>query len=377
MQTVSEIKKVLRLDIEKLRDPRGFLNAGIPRFNRFFGRDSLISGWQLLDTDPLICRATLEALSKLQSRRFNKKTDEEPGKIIHETYSGPRSKPPHRYFPMPYYGAIDSTPLYLIVFAMYLDRTKDRAFVKKHRFHIAAAAEWVTKRIEKDGFLYYQRGNRKGLFHQGWKDGFGNHLQIRLPVAIVEAQGYAYLALSAAAKLLPRSSFNFLHTARELKARFTQSFWMQKPRYFALALDGKRKQRAAITSNPGHLLFTGILNRDQADAVVRRLFKPDIFTSYGIRTHSAKEPDFDSLSYHLGSVWPHDNWIIAQGLKKLGHKQEYLKIKKALLRAYQKIGFIPEFYGVIDNKIILEMEKMVCHPQAWANGALLNFLSQK
>lgn len=375
MQTVREIKNALRHDIEKLHDPRGFLNAGVPRFNRLFGRDSLISAWQLLGFDPSICRATLEILSKLQGRRFNKKTDEEPGKIIHESYFGPRSKPPHRYFPMPYYGAIDSTPLYLIVFAMYLNKTKDHAFAKKHRASISAAAKWVAKRIKRDGFLYYQRSNRKGTFHQGWKDGFGNHLRIRPPVAIVEAQGYAYLALHAAAKLLPQQSSDFLRLARELKTRFTKSFWMPKRQYFALALDGKRKQRAAITSNPGHLLFTGILNRDEANAVVKRLFKPDIFTPCGIRTHSAKEPDFDPLSYHLGSVWPHDNWIIAQGLKQLGYKKEYQKIKNALRGAYQELGKIPEHYGVIKNKIA-EI-KTACHPQAWASGALLNFLSRK
>ena len=372
MQTVSKIKNALWRDIEKLRDPRGFLNAGIPRFNRLFGRDALISGWQLLNLDPSICRASLEVLSRLQGAKFNKKTDEEPGKIIHETYFGSHSKPPHRYFPMPYYGAIDPTPLYLIVFAMYLDKTKDHAFVKQYRPYISAAARWIVKRIKRDGFLYYQRGSRRGTFHQGWKDGFSNHLQINPPVAIVEAQGYAYLALCASAKLLPQSSFDFLRMARELKTRFAQSFWMPKQCYFALALDGKGMQRAAITSNPGHLLFTGILHRDQADAVVKRLFKPDIFTPYGIRTHSAKESDFDPLSYHLGSVWPHDNWITAQRLKQLGYKKEYQKIKNGLVRAYQELGKMPEYYGVIKNKIV--GIKTACHPQAWASGALLNFL---
>ena len=372
---MQELKEKLQNDIETLRDPRGFLNAGIPRFNRLFGRDSLISAWQLLNLDPSICRVTLEILSRLQGRRFNKKTDEEPGKIIHETYFGSRSKPPHHYFPMPYYGAIDSTPLYLIVFAMYLNKTKDYAFAKKHQFHIAAAAELVAKRIKKDGFLYYQRGNRKGLFHQGWKDGFDDHLRIQPPVVIIEVQGYAYCALRAAAQLLPQSFFDFLRLAQELKTRFAQSFWMPKQRYFALALDGKDKQRTAITSNPGHLLFTGILKKDRAGLVVKKLFSPELWTKYGIRTHGVNEPDFDAQSYHLGSVWPHDNWIIAQGLKKCGYPTEYQKVKNAILTAHKELGHIPELYAVFPGGQLKEIPK-ACPIQAWASGAALQFITE-
>ena len=152
---------------------------------------------------------------------------------------------------------------------------------------------------------------------------------------------------------------------------------MKDKRYFVLGLDGKKRQRKAITSNPGHLLFTGICDKEKEKIIVKRLFEKDLWTPYGIRTHSSLEPDFDPKSYHLGSVWPHDNWIIAQGLKKLDHKREYLKIKSALLGAYKELGFIPEFYGVgQDKKIIIKgLESEPCPLQAWAMGALLNFLS--
>ena len=165
--------------------------------------------------------------------------------------------------------------------------------------------------------------------------------------------------------------------ARNLKEKFNQEFWMEDRKFFALALDGDKKQVKKITSNPGHLLFTGIIEEDKIDFVIKRLFEDDMWTTYGIRTHSSLEEDFDPLSYHLGSVWPHDNWIIAQGLKKLGYQKEYDKIKEAIIRAYEKIGYLPEYYAVLDDKIIFKglKEKEPDYPQAWATGALINFLA--
>lgn len=235
---------------------------------------------------------------------------------------------------------------------------------------------------DNDGFLEYERNYPTGLFHQGWKDSEVDHLKINPPVAIVEMQGYAYAAYLAAAKMANEFgecalTEELTKKAKKLKQRFNEKFWMEKQKYFCLALDGEKRQRKAITSNPGHLLFTGILEQDKIDLVVKRLFAPDIWTPYGIRTHSDKEPDFDAKSYHLGSVWPHDNWIITQGLKLLGYQKEYRKIKDAFLLAYEKIGFIPELYGVIDNNITVELKGTPCHPQAWATGALFNFLEEK
>ncbi|MFH1462744.1 MAG: amylo-alpha-1,6-glucosidase, partial [bacterium] len=339
---------------------------------------SLIAAWQLLDWNPGICKATLSILSQFQGEVFHDEREEEPGKILHET-DLEKNWHAKGYFPFPYYGSVDSTPLFLIVFSLYFKKTKDRNFLESHWENILKALNWLEDcgDRDKDYFLEYQRKNPNGLLHQGWKDSFDDCLKIKTPVAIVEAQGYQYLALTEISELATmRKDFDL---AKRLKARseklreeFNKKFWMPRVRYFALALDGHKKQRKAITSNPGHLLFTGILEKDKSKAVINRLFEPDLWTSYGIRTHSTKEPDFREKQFHLGVVWPHDNWIIAQGFKKFGFEEEYRKIKKALFLAHKEIGFLPEYYGVKDNKIIKIPQAN--YPQAWATCALFNFL---
>lgn len=373
-------RKVLR-EIQQLKDKKGFLKTGLPKFNRLFGRDSLISAWQLLDRKPGICQATLEILSQLQGKVFNDNREEEPGKIIHET-DLEKSHHPKNYFPFPYYGSIDSTPLFLILFSFYYKKTKNIRFLNSHWENILKSLHWIEEcgDKDKDFFLEYQRKNPKGLFHQGWKDSFDNHLKIKPPVAIVEVQGYQYLALKEVSEIAKVKkdwdlAKKLKERAKNLKEKFNEKFWMEGKKYFALALDGKKQQRKAITSNPGHLLFTGIVREDKINFVVKRLFEKDLFTPFGIRNHSSLEPDFDAKSYHLGSIWPHDNWIVAQGLEKLGFKKKYQKIKKAMILAYEKIGFLPEFYGVVNGKVTLDRRKNPCYPQAWSSGALFNFLS--
>ena len=379
MRDIKKIKKQLLGEIESLKDERGFIRAGLPNYNRFFGRDSLIVSWQLLENNPEICKKTLEVLSKSQGKKINKEREEEPGKILHET-DFKRKRHPESYFPFPYYGSVDSAPLYLIIFYFYFQKTKNKKFLKKYLKNVLAAINWMEKYGDKDKdlFLEYQRKNPRGLFHQGWKDGFKNHSRIKPPVAIVEVQGYQYLALKSSAilaKVLRKNKISkeLLKKAERLKKEFNKKFWMSDKKYFALALDDKKLQKKTITSNPGHLLFTGVLEKDKEKFLVKKLFQKDLWTPYGIRTHSSKEADFNPESYHKGSIWPHDNWIIAQGLKKLGYKKEYQKIKKAILKAFLELGYLPELYGVVDNKIV-EIPR-ACYPQAWASGALLNFLS--
>ena len=376
------IKRKALAEIRQLKDKKGFIRAGLPRFNRLFGRDSLIAAWQLLDKNPGICQATLEILSQYQGKIFNDEREEEPGKIIHET-DLEKSHHPENSYPLPYYGSIDSTPLFLILFSFYYKKTKNLKFLNSRWENILKAVNWIEECGDKDKdlFLEYQRKNPKGLFHQGWKDGFEDHLKIEPPVAIAEIQGYQHLALREVAYLAEiKKDWDLVdkleERAWELKKKFNQDFWMAPKNYFALALDGKKQQRKAITSNSGHLLFTGVLRDEKIDFVVKRLFQDDLWTPFGIRTHSTLEPDFDPKSYHLGSIWPHDNWIIAQGLKKLGYEKEYQKIKKAILLAYERLGFLPEFYGVVNGEITLEMKKTPCYPQAWSSGALFNFLSE-
>ncbi len=375
---VQELKEKLQNDIETLRDQEhGYLRAGYPRFMRLFGRDSLIVSNQLLEIDPSICRSTLEILSEFQGKKFDEVSEEEPGKIVHETDPGKAHHPKYEWIPFPYYGSIDSTPWFLITFAKYVEKTNDREFLNEHQQNIQAAVQWLETKIKSDssGFFRYQRKQEKGqLFHQGWKDSFFNHLGIEPPVAIVEAQGYSYLALKEAAKLLNNEKYNQL--ADELKKRFNEKFWMEDKKYFALALDGENQQKETITSNPGHLLFCEILEKEKQEAVVKKLFSLELWTRYGIRTHGVSEPDFDAESYHLGSVWPHDNWIIAQGLKKCGYPAEYQKVREAILTAHKELGHIPELYAVTPDGQLKEIP-IACTIQAWASGAALQFLTEK
>jgi len=372
----------LKKEIEDLRHPRGFLLAGLPRFNKLFGRDSIISSWQLLDYDISIAKNTLEILSELQGKEIDNLKEEEPGKILHET-DLVNKRHPNRNWPFPYYGSIDSTPLYLILFYFYFEKTKDKNFIEKYWINIEKAVDWIFDYGDKDKnlFIEYEKKNPEGLNNQGWKDSDG--LKIKPSVEIVEVQGYEYLALESVvylAEILNKNK-NFIKILKErsgnLKEKFNQEFWMEDRKFFALALDGDKKQVKKITSNPGHLLFTGIIEENKIDFVVKRLFENDMWTPYGIRTHSSLEEDFDPLSYHLGSVWPHDNWIIAQGLKKLGYQKEYDKIKEAIIRAHEEIGYLPEYYTVLDDKIIFKglKEKEPDYPQAWVTGALINFLT--
>jgi glycogen debranching enzyme len=374
------LKRKILKELLKLKDKKGFLVAGFPRFNRLFGRDSLISAWQILDEKPEIAKATLEVLSQYQGKIINNEKEEEPGKILHETDFKLKSHP-KGYFPFPYYGSVDSTLLYLILFSFYYKKTKDKKFLYARWENILKAFFWIKEYGDKDKdlFVEYQRKNEKGLFHQGWKDSFENHLKIEPPVALVEVQGYQYLALKEVAFLAQEKkdwglADELEERAWNLKKKFNEKFWMEDKKYFALALDGKKQQKKSITSNPGHLLFTGIIReKEKIEFVVKRLFEKDMFTLYGIRTHSALEEDFDPKSYHLGSVWPHDNWIIAEGLKKMGYEKEYQKIKKSILRAYKELGYLPEYYGVINEKIIVDLPIPPSYPQSWSLGALFNF----
>jgi len=374
-----KIRKQLLKEIKILKDRKGFLRAGRQTYNRLFGRDSLIAAWQLLDWNPGICKATLEILSQEQGKVFHDEREEEPGKILHETHFELKWHP-DGLFPFPYFGSIDSTPLFLMVFAFYFKQTKDRKFLDRHWERILMALHWMEEIGDKDGdyFLEYERKNPKGLYHQGWKDSGEDHLKVEAPVAIVEVQGYQYRALKEISKLANFKkdtilSERLLERAAHLKSEFNKKFWMDKEQFFALALNRNKRQRKAITSNPGHCLFTGIIDENKIHAVVKRLFAEDMWTQYGIRTLSSKDPDFDAREYHLGAIWPHDNWIIAQGLKKFGYKDEYQKIRIALFSARREMGRLPELYAVENEKIVQTRTK-ANYPQAWTTGAVFNLL---
>jgi glycogen debranching enzyme len=381
---IEEIKRRLLRDIERLESPNGHLNAGYPRYNTLFGRDSLISAWQMLKINPLIARGTLQTLATYQGKVVNLKGEEEPGRILHEHRFNIKERAELPHWSFPYYGSVDSTPLFIFIAGEYFRQTKDETFLFQIWDNILAAFGWVKDYGDKDGdgYVEYKRRNPYGLFHQGWKDGFKDHLKIKPPVAIVEAQGYIYAAYQNLIFLdteLGKNDVSKEASTRSeiLKKRFNEDFWMKKKNYFALALDGEKRQRDVATSNPGHLLFTGIVAQEKVKSLVSRLFQPDLWTPYGIRNHSARDSDFDPYSYHRGSVWPHDNWIIYIGLHRLGFGLHAERIKMALLRAFGELGKIPELYGVVNDKIIdlSRMEGVSVNPlQAWSSAGLLEMI---
>ncbi|MCX6764500.1 MAG: hypothetical protein NTU58_02210 [Candidatus Nealsonbacteria bacterium] len=392
-KSTKEIKKKLWHEIESLLHPQlGFIMAGYPRLLGLFGRDSLITSWQLLELKPEIARKTLEILALYQGKKIDYKTGEEPGKIIHEYYPKETSDVWWKKYKAhikwlkrgePVYFSVDSTPLFLILLNKYWELGKDKVFLKKIWPNAKSAINWMINFGGLDtGFLKHEKRNPdEGLMSQSWKDGWGGPIEkMASPISVVEVQGYAYFALLSGVKMAKIMKEPFLEKdleqrAKRLKKSFNEKFWFSSEKFFSLAIDGKNQQQKIITSNPGQLLFTGICESDKAKAVVKRIFKKDLWTSFGIRNHSAREPDFDPFCYQRGTIWPHDNWIIAEGLKEMGLKKEYQKIKKSLLRVHNELGFLPEFYSAVNNKIILKNEKKPCYPQAWASAALLNFVA--
>jgi len=378
------IEQKLEKDMGILRDPKlDYIRAGLPRFAALFGRDSCIVSWQLINYDATIARRTIELLAQLQGKEINNAREEEPGKIIHEWHPNP-SEYKSLLWPLPYYGSVDSTPLFIYLCGLYYEKSVDTDWLAKYWPHIVSALLWCEKYgdFDDDMLLEYERKNPVGLFHQGWKDSRMDHLGLKPPIELIEAQGYYYAALREAAELalmLKNESLEKkLHArAEKLKKSILKEFWLPEKSFFAIALSESKFPDERISSNPGHLLFSGVLDGEnhKIKAVVDRLFQKDMWTPYGIRTHAESNPDFNPMSYHLGSIWPHDNWIIAQGLKKYGYKREYGKIKRALLDVYRVLGEIPELYAVVNGKI--EKIPVACSPQAWASGALLNFILEK
>ena len=347
----------------------------------------------MIEIDPSIAKNTLKILAKYQGKIINNKSEEEPGKILHEHWLEHKDKSvPHRQFP--YFGSVDSTPLFIIVAEKYFEKTNDKKFLLQIWDNIVSALNWLSVYgdPDQDNFIEYERKNPYGLFHQGWRDGAEDHLKIIPPVAIVEVQGYAYAAYKAGIKLAEHFTKDvFLarlwrEKADMLKEEFQKDFWFEEESYYYLALDKNKSPRKTVSSNPGHLLFSGIVQQEARQKLVERLFKDDIFTPFGIRTLSENDPDFDHLGYHLGSVWPHDNWIIYYGLKQSGFLDEAEQIKKALLSAYKELGHIPELFAVKNNKIIplfreakryekkLSKVIKVNSIQAWAVCGLLNMV---
>jgi len=362
------IKKRLIKDVEELRDPKGFIRAGFPRFNTLYGRDSLITAWQLLDYDAGIAKNTLKILAELQGQKRDFLSEEEPGKIIHETW--PVGQLPEGDWPVPYYASVDVTPLFVILAGKYFEKTEDEDFIKSIWPNIKKAKDWILTFGDEnqDGFLDYRQKNPRGLFHHGWKDSNFDKTWPP-PIAIVEVQGYKYEALSHFQKL----SGENIEGLENFKEKFLNSFFWPEEKFFYLALDGQGVRYQILASNPGHLLFTNLIEMPYKKLIVQRLFQNDFWTEYGLRTHSTANVNFNPYGYHLGAVWPFDNWLIARGLKISGFDKEYEMVKQALLKTYRILGHLPELYGVTLDGEIKSLGR-ANSLQAWSSAGLLNML---
>ncbi|MCL6471264.1 MAG: amylo-alpha-1,6-glucosidase [Firmicutes bacterium] len=361
------------------------IHAGIPWYVAPFGRDSLITALQVLLLTSEPAKQTLNFLGKFQGKEVNHWKDEEPGKILHEIREGELAilkEIPHT----PYYGSIDSTPLYLILAAEYYLWTNDFEFMRKITPNIEACLHWIDDYgdFDKDLFLEYRRHSKRGLINQGWKDSWNavSHTDGQIaepPIALCEVQGYVYRAKMGIAKYyrdignIERAD-ELERQAMELKERFNEVFWMPDEGYFALALDGNKKQVGTVTSNVGQCLYTGIIDEDKATHVVRRLMQPDMFSGWGIRTVSKAAKVYNPMSYHNGSVWPHDNAIIISGIKSYGFNEEATILASALFDAaiHHTYYRLPElFCGFTRRGASKPVSYPVsCSPQAWAAGSV-------
>jgi glycogen debranching enzyme len=363
--------------------------AGIPWFATMFGRDSIIASYQSLLLNPELAVETLRVLAHHQGTEKNDWRDEEPGKILHEYREGEMTRAGEMPFG-PYYGSVDATPLWLILLSETFNWTADEQLVKDMLPHAYRALEWIDAYgdLDGDGFVEYQRRSAKGLINQGWKDSWDAIMHrdgevAQSPIALCEVQGYVYEAKYRMASLM--RSFGDVRTADKLKKdaaemqkRFEKAFWMPKLGFYAMALDRDKRQTQVISSNPGHLLFTRMLSQERAKTVAQRFMRDDMFSGWGWRTMSREERIFNPLSYHRGSIWPHDCSIIAHGMSLYEFREPANQVFSTLFEAALNFRSyrLPELFCGIQRR---EHDDPVqypvsCSPQAWASGAVFLFL---
>jgi glycogen debranching enzyme len=380
-------------DFHALQIPAGddhIIAAGIPWFATMFGRDSIIAAYQSLSLNPQLAMETLRVLARYQGTEYNDWQDEEPGKILHEYREGEMTRSGEMPFG-PYYGTIDATPLWLILLSETWNWTADEELVSNLLPSAYKALDWIDQYgdFDGDGFVEYLRRSKKGLTNQGWKDSWDANMHrdgtvAKAPIALVEVQGYVYDAKYRMASLL--RTFGNSERADKLKKdcndlakRFEKAYWMPDRGFYAMALDGEKKPLEVISSNPGHLLFTRIINRDRARAIVNRLMRPDMFSGWGWRTMSSDEKTFNPLSYHRGSVWPHDNSLIAHGMALNEHRAPVARFFTTLFQAALTFRDyrLPELFCGIERKEndVPVHYPVSCSPQAWASGSYFLILS--
>ncbi len=367
---------------------RAVIAAGAPWFMTIFGRDSLLTSWMILPLDPSLALGTLRTLASLQGTKSDPSTEEEPGKILHEMRFGMQASLWLGGGSV-YYGSIDATPLFVMLLGELRRWGLERRVIDELLPHADRALDWIVNYGDRDGdgFVEYERSTEQGLANQGWKDSFdgvafADGVIAESPIALAEVQGYVYAAYLAKSHFCverddPDGAEHWAEKARVLKDEFNRAFWLPDKGYFALGLDAEKRPIDALASNMGHCLWTGIVDAHKASSVARHLTSPEMFTGFGIRTLATTNAGYNPMSYHNGSVWPHDNALCAAGLMRYGFVREAQQVAVGILEAAEWFGGrLPELFCGFDRAEFPEPVHYPtsCSPQAWASATPFHLL---